>query len=101
MPTSEYIGQYIRPDGYNGNKRLAHLCLANKKLIEVYPDCFCPSPFLEMDIADTHEALWLINNHPRGKYYTSPHTNPMRCPDCGEYGHSVGHMERQYPQDHE
>lgn len=22
----------------------------------------------------------------------------IRCLDCGEYGHSVGHMECQYPQ---
>lgn len=30
-----------------------------------------------------------------------PAAAPTRCADCGEYGELTGHMECQYPQDHD
>jgi len=65
---SEFIGNYRRPDGYAGDSRVASLCFYNNKLIEVYNSGFISSPFLAMDIQDSKEAEWLIENHPSSRY---------------------------------
>ena len=70
MNTTQYIGAFSVPDGYFGNRAIVHLVLDGHKLLHVTSYGYHGFPFLQADIQDINEALWLINNHPIGqKYY--------------------------------
>jgi len=66
---AEYLGGYSVPDGYAGNRIIAHVVLQDDKILHVYPFGVCRSPFLQMRVHSAREARWLVNNDPLAKKY--------------------------------
>lgn len=67
---TEYIGAFVVPDGYFGDKALIHLCFDQRTLccIEVHATGFFRSVIPLATTKD--EVMWLMGNHPacKGRY---------------------------------
>jgi len=66
---AEYIGGYSVPDGYAGNRIIAHVVVQDEQIMHVYPFGVCHSPVLQMQVYSKREARWLVNHHPLAKKY--------------------------------
>jgi len=64
-----YLGGYSVPNGYNGNRIIAHVVVQDGQIMHVYSFGVCRSPVLQMRVHSKREARWLVNNDPLAKGY--------------------------------